>query len=146
MRRKTEPEQKRARKGRQIDTTDKLVGQRVRLRRMHKGVSQKALAEQLGVTFQQVQKYENGQNRITASKLKTIAASLDMPVQFFLQTDEDQQSPKHEDSLTHLLKDRDAISLIRAFSSISDKHLRKAIVDHVRSLAELKKSFEPAER
>jgi transcriptional regulator with XRE-family HTH domain len=146
MRRTVEPEQNKKGRGRQIDTTDKLVGQRVRLRRMHQGVSQKALAQQLGVTFQQVQKYENGQNRISASKLKLIATSLGIPVQFFLPTDEDHQSPDDEDSLTHLLKDRDAISLIRAFSSISDEHLRKTIVEHVRRLAELKTGSETAER
>lgn len=138
MRRTVEPEPDKVRGGRRIDTTDELVGQRVRLRRMLQGVSQKVLAEQLGVTFQQVQKYENGQNRISAGKLKLIAASLNVPVQFFLQSDDDPQSPSDEDALTHLLNDRDVISLVRAFSRISDEHLRKTIVEHVRSLADLK--------
>src|SRR5215475_3716927 len=65
--------------------TDKYVGSRVRMRRMMLGMSQEKLADALGLTFQQVQKYEKGTNRISASRLQAISQILDAPVHFFFE-------------------------------------------------------------
>ena len=66
-----------------MNPTDKYVGSRVRMRRLMLGMSQEALAGQLGLTFQQVQKYEKGVNRISASRLQQMCHILQVPVQFF---------------------------------------------------------------
>ena len=66
-----------------IHPTDSHVGKRVRIRRLMLGLSQSELAEALGLTFQQVQKYEKGANRISASRLQQIAQILRMPVEYF---------------------------------------------------------------
>ena len=66
-----------------MNPTDKYVGSRVRMRRLMLGMSQEALADQLGLTFQQVQKYEKGVNRISASRLQHMCDILQVPVQFF---------------------------------------------------------------
>src|SRR5580704_14977680 len=65
--------------------TDKHVGNRVRMRRLMLGMSQEKLADQLGLTFQQVQKYEKGTNRISASRLQEISHVLEVPVPFFFE-------------------------------------------------------------
>jgi transcriptional regulator with XRE-family HTH domain len=120
-----------------IDSFDKQVGQRVRLGRMMKGLTQQALATELGVTFQQVQKYENGSNRISAGKLQRIAESLVVPISFFFQS-EASQTPNEQDRLTQLLEDRDAIVLLHAFAEVEDGNVRKAIVNLVRNLGGLR--------
>lgn len=68
---------------RAVSPIDRLLGARVRARRLEIGMSQEMLGEKLGVTFQQIQKYENGVNRIAASRLYEIAATLDLPVSGF---------------------------------------------------------------
>jgi len=124
---------------------DVHVGSRVRFRRMLLGMSQEKLGEKLGLTFQQVQKYEKGINRIGASRLFDLAQVLGVSVQFFY---EEAPSPEgHSDAasgfaerpdehaIVEFLRSRDGLELNRAFVRISDLKARRAIVDLVRSLA-----------
>jgi transcriptional regulator with XRE-family HTH domain len=120
------------------------VGSRVRFRRMLLGMSQEKLAERLGLTFQQIQKYEKGINRIGASRLFDLAQVLGVSVQFFyeeapggdghgLEPIVDDKSD--ENSIVEFLRSRDGLELNKAFVRISDAKARRAIVELVRSLA-----------
>ncbi|HXF55394.1 MAG TPA: helix-turn-helix transcriptional regulator [Hyphomicrobiaceae bacterium] len=124
---------------------DAHVGSRVRLRRILLGMSQERLAEQLGLTFQQVQKYEKGINRIGASRLFDLAHVLGVPVQFFYE-----QAPSADGTaqpsvglseseadayMSEFLNSREGLELNRAFMRISDPKVRRSIVELVRSLA-----------
>jgi transcriptional regulator with XRE-family HTH domain len=124
---------------------DVHVGSRVRFRRMLLGMSQEKLGEKLGLTFQQVQKYEKGINRIGASRLFDLAQVLGVSVQFFYEeapaadtsqpaTDTLPEKPD-ENSIVEFLRSRDGLELNRAFVRISDVKARRAIVELVRSLA-----------
>jgi transcriptional regulator with XRE-family HTH domain len=101
------------------------------------GMSQQKLAENLGVTFQQLQKYERGENRIGAGRLLTVATVLDIPITFLL--DEEGFSQRHgiEHSLVGTAPDttRDAYTVGRAFSQITDPEIRRSITTLVQSLA-----------
>ena len=123
------------------------VGSRVRLRRMMQGISQEKLGEDLGLTFQQVQKYEKGVNRIGAGRLFEIAQILDVPVQFFyddFQSDEDdstlsEETTGYEAERTDLfasLATSDGMQLAQAFLRINDVTIRRRIVDLVKAIAE----------
>ena len=124
---------------------DVHVGSRVRFRRMLLGMSQEKLGEKLGLTFQQIQKYEKGINRIGASRLFDLAQVLGVPVQFFYEEapagDSSQLMPAGfaekpaENSIVEFLRSRDGLELNKAFVRISDAKARRAIVDLVRSLA-----------
>ena len=124
---------------------DTHVGGRVRLRRMILGMSQEKLAEQLGLTFQQVQKYEKGINRIGASRLYDLAQVLGVPVQFFYEDAPVANSAMHappgfaeqsgDNYIVDFLNTRDGLELNRAFLRITDAKVRRSIVDLVRSLA-----------
>jgi transcriptional regulator with XRE-family HTH domain len=123
---------------------DVHVGSRVRFRRMLLGMSQEKLGEKLGLTFQQIQKYEKGINRIGASRLFDLAQVLGVPVQFFyeeapageplLVPDGFADRPA-ENAIVDFLRSRDGLELNKAFVRISDAKARRAIVDLVRSLA-----------
>ena len=125
---------------------DVHVGSRVRFRRMLLGMSQEKLGEKLGLTFQQVQKYEKGINRIGASRLFDLAQVLGVSVQFFYEEApvmDGQQPPAadgsaekvDENAIVEFLRSRDGLELNRAFVRISDVKARRAIVELVRSLA-----------
>lgn len=116
------------------------VGGRVRLRRMMLGMSQEKLGEQLGITFQQIQKYEKGTNRIGASRLQNIATVLSVPVSFFFDGAPGQGSSGASDSksgsyVVDFLSSSEGLQLNRAFVRISDSKVRRRIVDLVRALA-----------
>ena len=121
------------------------VGSRVRLRRMLLSMSQEKLGDQMGLTFQQIQKYEKGTNRIGASRLYNIAQILEVPVQFFFddaplaagQSEgvSGMSEPKMENFLYEFISTRDGLELIRAFVSIRDPKVRKRVVDLVRTLS-----------
>jgi transcriptional regulator with XRE-family HTH domain len=121
------------------------VGSRVRFRRMLLGMSQEKLGEKLGLTFQQVQKYEKGINRIGASRLFDLAQVLGVSVQFFYEeapaSEPKQGAPdvvaeqSDEHSIVAFLRSRDGLELNKAFVRISDAKARRAIVELVRSLA-----------
>ena len=125
---------------------DVHVGGRVRFRRMLLGMSQEKLGEKLGLTFQQIQKYEKGINRIGASRLFDLAQVLGVSVQFFYEeAPASADAPRlltagfgekpAEGSIVEFLRSRDGLELNKAFVRISDVKARRAIVDLVRSLA-----------
>jgi transcriptional regulator with XRE-family HTH domain len=130
---------------RRANPIDIHVGSRVRFRRMLLGMSQEKLGEKLGLTFQQVQKYEKGINRIGASRLFDLAQVLGVPVQFFyeeapvpearLVAADGMADGPDEHSIVEFLRSRDGLELNRAFVRIPDLKARRAIVDLVRSLA-----------
>jgi transcriptional regulator with XRE-family HTH domain len=106
---------------------DKHVGTRVRARRQIVGLSQERLGDALGVTFQQVQKYEKGTNRISASRLQQIAGLLGVPVAYFFEGAPG--APQSADpSSGELLVDKDGAELLRAFNAVSDEDMRRAII------------------
>jgi transcriptional regulator with XRE-family HTH domain len=133
------------RNSRRANPMDVHVGGRVRMRRMLLGMSQEKLGEQLGLTFQQVQKYEKGVNRIGASRLFEMAKVLGVPVQFFYDDAPYGASgispvagfaEKPSDSyVVDFLATREGLDLNKAFARITDPKVRKAICDLVKSLA-----------
>ncbi len=122
--------------------TDKHVGSRVRMRRMMLSMSQEKLGDSLGLTFQQVQKYEKGTNRIGASRLQQISNILQVPVSFFFEGAPDGQndaagfgeapSPSY---VSDFLATSDGLALTKAFMRIEDAKLRRKIVDLVEQIA-----------
>jgi len=119
---------------------DLHVGSRVRMRRMLLGLSQEKLGEALGVTFQQVQKYEKGMNRIGASRLQDMAKILDAPPSFFFE-DAPTLAPggfsesKSADFVVDFLSTVEGLQLNKAFASIRDQKVRRRIVDLVVAIA-----------
>jgi transcriptional regulator with XRE-family HTH domain len=127
---------------------DRHVGARVRMRRLMVGLSQSKLAESLSVTFQQVQKYEKGANRIGASRLQQLARVLDVPPSFFFEgapTVAPSGVGFNEDPgnayVVNFLSTAEGLQLNRAFSAIKDPKLRKTVIDLVERIAY---STEPA--
>jgi len=123
--------------------TDTHVGSRIRLRRNMLGMSQEKLGENLGITFQQIQKYEKGTNRVGASRLQAISSILGVPVAFFFEDLPDQGSPTGgfaEDQSAGLAMDfctsAEGLQLNRAFVKISDPKVRRRIIDLVKSLGD----------
>jgi transcriptional regulator with XRE-family HTH domain len=117
------------------DPVDKQVGARVRMRRMMIGMSQEKLAEALGLSFQQVQKYEKGSNRIAPSRLAVIAKTLDVPVTFFFEGTGAKSGSGKDPLITQLLSSRDGLQLGESFLKIRDKTVRRRLVDLAQSLA-----------
>jgi transcriptional regulator with XRE-family HTH domain len=118
---------------------DQQVGSRVRLRRLMLKLSQTDLADGLGLTFQQVQKYEKGMNRIGAGRLQQIAHILEVPVTFFFETPSPNPPPTvaQDQSLANLndfMATRDGLTLAKAFMRIGDTKLRRRIVDLVEQI------------
>ncbi|MGD9671131.1 MAG: helix-turn-helix domain-containing protein [Hyphomicrobiaceae bacterium] len=141
---KCEPEVE-TRSARKANPIDMHVGMRVRMRRMLLGMSQEKLGELLGLTFQQVQKYEKGVNRVGASRLYELSRVLDVPVQYFYDdvpamgataaTVDGYAESAAESYVADVLGSRDGLELNKAFARISDARVRRSIVDLVRSLA-----------
>ncbi|QNL19847.1 helix-turn-helix transcriptional regulator [Hyphobacterium sp. CCMP332] len=126
---------------REANSIDAHVGSRVRLRRQLMKMSQEKLGDELGVTFQQVQKYERGANRIGASRLFSLANVLDVPVNFFFDgltgvaatgVAETEQSPIVYD----FIQSPDGVALAEAFSRIKTPKVRRRVLELVRSLAD----------
>ena len=119
---------------------DAHVGYRVRLRRMLIGMSQERLGELLGLTFQQVQKYERGINRIGAGRLFEVAGILGVPVSFFYEgVDGVQPSTEsgetQSSAVMNFLSSNEGIQLSTAFMGIKDVKVRRRILDLVRSIS-----------
>jgi transcriptional regulator with XRE-family HTH domain len=122
--------------GRRATQTDVAVGQRIRAFRQDSNLSQTALADQIGVTFQQVQKYESGKNRVGAGRLTQIARALNVPITAFfngLARPVDKRRIKTE-HLAELRAIPAAPKLLKAFSNISDQVLQAELVNFVRAL------------
>jgi transcriptional regulator with XRE-family HTH domain len=117
------------------------VGSRVRLRRIELGINQTKLATELGLTFQQVQKYERAANRISASRLFQMGKVLDVKIPFFYEGYSDAGAPSGfaeppaEAFQSDLLQRRDTIELFKAFYAIDDAALRRRLLDLARTLA-----------
>ena len=120
---------------------DKHVGSRVRMRRMMLKMSQEKLGDGLGLTFQQVQKYEKGTNRIGASRLQQISNILNVPVAFFFEGVSSGAPAGKVDAglvvLNNFLSRSDGIALVRAFEQIEDSKLRRSIVTLVEGFGEV---------
>jgi transcriptional regulator with XRE-family HTH domain len=121
---------------------DKHVGSRVRMRRMMLGMSQEKLGDALGLTFQQVQKYEKGTNRIGASRLQQISQILQVPVAFFFEgapvlnaPAEGMREAPSPAYVSDFLATSDGLSLTKAFMRIKNPKLRRRIVDLVEQIA-----------
>jgi transcriptional regulator with XRE-family HTH domain len=111
---------------------DVAVGRNVRLWRMAKGMSQARLANRLGVSFQQVQKYEKGSNRVGSGRLVKVAGILHIPISaLFAGTDDTERSR----SLLALVSDRRSFRLAHAFAAIKDNALRLSLVNLVEQIA-----------
>jgi len=122
--------------GREATAIDKRLGERVRARRLEIGMSQEALAGALGITFQQVQKYEKGVNRIAASRLWDIAAILDLPVALFFEgiVKSKQRSGAASSELDAALATPGAIDLVKQFAAMRSPRLRRRVLDFVRAM------------
>jgi transcriptional regulator with XRE-family HTH domain len=114
------------------DPVDVAVGARIRLLRKMRGLSQQALAEAAGVTFQQIQKYERGSNRVSASMLARIAQTLQAPVAEMF--GEGGASSGAIDEVAALLAEPGAVELLKAFSGLPRGPARSALVEFVRAL------------
>ncbi len=120
---------------------DVHVGSRLRLRRTSLGMSQEKLGEHLGITFQQIQKYEKGTNRIGASRLQNISAVLSTPVSFFFDGLDSQSSGLTElnepssDFVHDAPHSAEMLQLTRAFQRIADPKVRRRVLDLVRALS-----------
>lgn len=122
---------------------DSYVGARIRMRRQQLGMSQERLADQIGVTFQQVQKYEKGINRIGASRLQRIADVLRAsPSFFFEQEDSEPLTLKgldlsvSADPVAEFLQSKEGLALNRAFLKITDRNVRETVIALVKAMAQ----------
>ena len=113
------------------NATDAHVGRRMRMRRLMMQMSQEVFAAELGVTFQQVQKYEKGVNRVGAARLQQIATALDVPVTFFY--DGDSKAREVESLL--FLDSAFSLRLLRAYSKIKDQTVQRQLVSLMESIA-----------
>ncbi|AWI91007.1 transcriptional regulator [Methylobacterium sp. DM1] len=120
---------------------DRVVGQRIQILRRSKSLSQTALGSSIGVTFQQVQKYENGSNRVGASRLSEIARALDVPVSTFFDDDERGAGAEQGEAFGFLRSDG-AIDLLRAFNALEDDQKRREIVALVRRVVRLEQGLD----
>ena len=118
---------------RKSDPLDALVGAKVRVFRINRGISQTALADQLGVTFQQVQKYEKGANRIGASRLSQIATALGIAIGDLFEPS--REKPSETDSPFKLLAEPGALRVLKAYVQTSDPVVRRAIVNLIEGIA-----------
>jgi transcriptional regulator with XRE-family HTH domain len=125
-----------------INPIDKQVGSRLRTRRIMLNQSQTEIADALGLTFQQVQKYENGVNRISASRLQQLCRILDVPVAFFFEgapralglPEPSEAAAEVPAYVSEFLATSDGVALVRAFTRIRDAKVRHAIVALVRQI------------
>ena len=129
---------------------DVYVGQRVRMRRIEINMSQEFLGEQIGLTFQQIQKYEKGTNRIGASRIQQIGRALEVPASFFFDGApggwEGEASSRTSPALLELLGTREGQILINSFVRITDAEIRRSFVCLIERAATLIDSKPPNPR
>lgn len=132
------------------NSVDVHVGKRLRVRRSLLGLSQEKLAESIGLTFQQVQKYEKGLNRISAGRLFELGKILGVPVSYFFDQFESPSKPKAPSSLMpgfgespqeeiagdDMMHSKETMNLLRSYYAITDAELRKDIMKFIKSMAE----------
>jgi len=120
------------------DARDSEIGRRIRALRLERGLSQTELGNLLGVTFQQVQKYEKGANRVAAGRLQRVAEALTVPITFFYEgstSEEDHGDSDTVDVGLGFLKTAGAVRLVRAFSRIKDPEMRRVVMDLAEKIA-----------
>jgi transcriptional regulator with XRE-family HTH domain len=134
--------------GRKPDQIDVHVGTRVRYRRMIIGMSQEKLGERMNLTFQQIQKYEKGTNRIGASRLYQLSKILDVPIDYFFEDASLPQAnlasmntrsfhePDQDGYFLDFVNSRDGMELNKAFARIQDPKVKRRLIELVRTLAE----------
>ena len=113
---------------------DVHVGQRIRQRRWMLGITQQQLADQVGIKFQQIQKYETGANRVSSSRLWDISAVLEVPVAFFFEGLEG-QAPGSDEARGDILTDKEALDLVRTYYAIPETQ-RRRLFDLARVLSD----------
>jgi transcriptional regulator with XRE-family HTH domain len=126
------------------DSVDVHVGSRLRVRRSLLGLSQEKLADSIGLTFQQIQKYEKGMNRVSAGRLYQFSQILEVPVSYFFEnliesgkasygfSDNEQEGFLNE----NLMQNKETLDLVRAYYAIPDLKMRKDILKFIKSMAE----------
>ena len=130
----------------QLNAIDRAVGGQVRLRRILLGMSQEAVSKLLGLTFQQLQKYEHGTNRISGSRLYQLSLILHCPVSYFFETvdveggaEAAQEAYAAADAADHvpsdLMKKRKTVELVRAFYAIDDEKQRTAALNLIKAVS-----------
>lgn len=113
--------------------TDKLVGRNIRVHRLVRGLTQEGLGEKLGVTFQQIQKYEKGTNRVGSGRLYQIATIFEVPVTAFFEGGDAPTALKNS-SPFDLLSDPVSLRMVQAFAEISDIKTRRAVLALIESM------------
>ena len=113
---------------RQAHETDVICGNRIREFRVQAGMSQEKLSQALGLTFQQIQKYERGSNRVSAGRLVQIAAAVGQPVAAFFE-------PAPEPLAAHTAGDRESLEMVRAFQALPTRELRNGARNIVKVMA-----------
>jgi transcriptional regulator with XRE-family HTH domain len=126
--------------GKRPNATDVFVGSKVRMRRKMLGLSQEKLGERLGITFQQIQKYEKGTNRVGASRLQAMAQALEVPVSFFFPDHQpagtNGLSEPGADYVMDFMSSSEGLELSRAFLRISDARVRRKMIEMIRAVAD----------
>jgi transcriptional regulator with XRE-family HTH domain len=122
-------------KAKSPNSIDVYVGNRVRVRRKTLGMTQHGLAELLGITFQQIQKYEKGTNRIGASRLQRISEILRVPIGFFFENGGSGPIEGETNELNRFLSSKEGLALNKAFIAIEDPNIRQKLVALAKSLA-----------
>ena len=116
---------------------DVHVGKRIRHRRWLVGMTQQQLAEQVGIKFQQIQKYETGANRVSASRLWDISEALDVPVSFFFEGLDATPDAAHGETVpADLMGDKEALDLVRSYYAIPENQ-RRRLFDLARVLSDV---------
>jgi transcriptional regulator with XRE-family HTH domain len=118
------------------DSRDMEVGRRIRAQRLVRGLSQTDLGRSLGITFQQVQKYEKGANRVGAGRLTRIAEVLTVPVAFFFGDHGSSGKADEASEAMSFLETAGAVRMVKAYARISDADIRRALVDLAESIAD----------
>lgn len=127
---------------RRADSRDAEVGRRVRSRRLECRLSQTELADRIGVTFQQVQKYEKGVNRIGAGRLERISEALEVPISFFFgnmggaTAGTPREPVKGAESVFALMQTSGAVRIVKAFHKIKNRKARQLLVDMAEQMAD----------
>lgn len=130
-------------RNRRKEAWDVEVGRRIRARRLECGLSQHELGEGLGVSFQQIQKYEKGVNRVSAGRLQRVGDVLKVPMTFFYDADASARTTQNRFKSTKLfglLDNRDAQQLVTAFNAIVDRKLRRTVVRMIERIRDIEPS------
>ncbi|MBR0884805.1 helix-turn-helix domain-containing protein, partial [Bradyrhizobium liaoningense] len=123
---------------RSADERDVRIGQRLRTRRMELKISQQELGQVLGVSFQQIQKYEKGVNRVGAARLVQLAEALDTNTGYFI--GELEKGRGHESEFGEFMATREGVAIIEAMMTIDEERVRRLVIDIARALGELCKA------